>query len=129
MGVDTHFGIGELARRTNRTVHAIRWYEAQGLIPRVERDAGGRRRYTRWHVDWLLFLERLKISAMPVREMKRYARLIADGDDTAPEQEALLRAHRELVIGRKQEVEQALALIDRKLSHYKRLQDRRRSTT
>jgi DNA-binding transcriptional MerR regulator len=69
LGIETSFGIGELARRTRRTVHAIRWYEAQGLIPRVERDAGGRRRYTRWHVEWLLFLERLKISAMPVREM------------------------------------------------------------
>ena len=25
--------IGELAARTGRTVHAIRWYEAQGLVP------------------------------------------------------------------------------------------------
>jgi hypothetical protein len=64
-----------------------------------------------------------------VREMKRYAKLIADGADAAPEQEALLRAHRELVFARKQEVEQALALIDRKLDHYKRLRDRRRRTT
>jgi DNA-binding transcriptional MerR regulator len=129
LGVDTHFGIGELARRTKRTVHALRWYEAQGLIPRVERDAGGRRRYTRWHVDWLFFLERLKISAMPVREMKRYAKLIADGADAAPEQEALLRTHREMVSARKQEIEQALALIDRKLNHYKRLRARRRRAT
>jgi DNA-binding transcriptional MerR regulator len=129
VGVDTSFGIGELARRTKRTVHAIRWYEAQGLMPRVERDAGRRRRYTGWHVDWLLFLERLKISAMPVREMKRYAKLIADGVEAAPEQEALLRAHRELVTTRKQEIEDALALIDRKLDHYKRLRERRRRNT
>ena len=39
-------GIGELAARTGRTVHAIRWYEAQGLIPGVVRDPGGRRRYS-----------------------------------------------------------------------------------
>ncbi len=120
MGVETSFGIGELARRTKRTVHAIRWYEAQGLIPRVERDAGRRRRYISWHVEWLLFLERLKTTAMPVRQMKRYAALIAHGGGMA-EQEALLRAHRETVSERMEDIGAALALIDRKLAHYAKL--------
>lgn len=126
MGVETSFGIGELARRTKRSVHAIRWYEAQGLIPNVERDAGGRRRYTQWHVEWLSFLDRLKTTAMPVREMKRYAALIARGGAALPDQEALLRTHRESVVARLREVEDALALIDRKLSHYVRLREGRR---
>lgn len=121
MGVDGSFGIGELARRTKRTVHAIRWYEAQGLIPNVERDAGSRRRYTAWHVEWLGFLERLKTTEMPVREMKRYAALIARGGAGAPEQELLLRSHRESVVSRMREMDDALALIDRKLKHYARL--------
>lgn len=126
MGLEASFGIGELARRTKRSVHAIRWYEAQGLIPNVERDGGRRRRYTAWHVEWLLFLERLKTTAMPVREMKRYAALIARGASGLPEQEALLRSHRETVSARMSEVEAALALIDRKLSHYAKLRQKRR---
>jgi DNA-binding transcriptional MerR regulator len=125
LGVESEFGIGELARRTNRSVHAIRWYEAQGLIPNVARDSGGRRRYTQWHVDWLHFLERLKISAMPVREMKRYAALIARGEASWPEQEALLRAHRDVVSARMRDIEDALALIDRKLNHYARRREGR----
>ncbi len=118
MGVETSFGIGELARRTKRSVHTIRWYEAQGLIPRVERDAGRRRQYTVWHVEWLNFLDRLKTTAMSVRDMKRYAALIARGE--TGEQEALLRAHRESVAARMREMNEALALIDRKLKHYGR---------
>lgn len=121
MGVESSFGIGELAGRTKRTVHAIRWYEAQGMMPRVERDSGGRRRYTSWHVDWLSFLERLKTTGMPVREMKRYAALIARGEAGLPEQEALLRAHRETVSARMDEIVAALGLIDRKLAHYAKL--------
>ena len=35
--------IGELARRTGRSVHSIRWYESIGLVPGVRRDAGNRR--------------------------------------------------------------------------------------
>jgi DNA-binding transcriptional MerR regulator len=126
VGVESEFGIGELARRTKRSVHAIRWYEAQGLIPNVARDSGGRRRYTQWHVDWLNFLDRLKTTAMPVRDMKRYAALIARGEASWPEQEALLRAHRETVSARMREVEDALALIDRKLKHYARVREGRR---
>jgi len=44
------FHIGELAARTGRTVHAIRWYETQGLVPGVARDEGGRRLYGEPHV-------------------------------------------------------------------------------
>ena len=39
------FRIGTLATRSGRSIHTIRWYESQGLIPGVERDAGGRRVY------------------------------------------------------------------------------------
>ncbi|WP_395646544.1 MerR family transcriptional regulator [Terricaulis sp.] len=120
MGISEDFGIGELARRARRSVHAIRWYETQGLMPRVVRDRGGRRRYLPWHAEWLAFLDRLKVSGMPVREMKRYAQLIAQGEAGMPEQEALLRAHRRTIEERQGQLAEALALIDRKLKHYER---------
>jgi DNA-binding transcriptional MerR regulator len=34
--------IGEVASRTGRSVHTIRWYEQQGLLPGVARDRSGR---------------------------------------------------------------------------------------
>ena len=50
--------IGKLARLTGRSVHTIRWYEAQRLIPGVRRDPQGRRVYHEQHVEWLALLER-----------------------------------------------------------------------
>jgi DNA-binding transcriptional MerR regulator len=47
--VSTSFRIGELAARTGRSVHAIRWYESLGLMPGVVRDGGGRRVYEEGH--------------------------------------------------------------------------------
>ena len=35
--------IGALSSRTGHSIHAIRWFEAQGLMPGVQRDDGGRR--------------------------------------------------------------------------------------
>ena len=110
--------IGELARRTGRSVHTIRWYEAQGLVPGVVRDAGGRRQYTERHVDWFGLLARLKSTGMPVAEMQRYARLIASGRQGIPAQTQLLRLHREKVAAQLAELGEALALIDAKLTDY-----------
>jgi DNA-binding transcriptional MerR regulator len=51
--------ICELAARTGRGIHAIRWYEAQGLMPGVTRDRGGRRVYSELHLGWLHLKDRL----------------------------------------------------------------------
>lgn len=125
MGVTAAFRIGELAKRSGRSVHAIRWYEAQGLMPKVDRDGGGRRIYTQWHADWLQFLGRLKSTGMSIKDMQRYAALISLGDAGLAEQEDLLRAHRETVRTQMEELETACTLIDRKLKHYERLRHSR----
>ena len=75
----TRFHIGRLARETGRSVHTIRWYEKQGLMPGVTRDAGGRRVYMTQHIGWLLFLDRLRgikrdIITRKIRKMQRTGR-------------------------------------------------------
>lgn len=113
-----HFHISGLARRSGRSVHTIRWYEAQGLIPRVGRDAGGRRVYELGHLEHLLFLERMRRAGMSVAEMRRLTELSMAGWPTLEERMALLRTHREQVEARIEELKQALELIDAKLDYY-----------
>ena len=89
--------IGQLAARSGRTVHAIRWYEAQGLIPGVVRDDGGRRVYSVRHVNWLELMDRLRLTGMSIAQMREYTALFKQGRATLKERHALLRAHREKV--------------------------------
>ena len=112
------FHIGGLARRTGRSVHTIRWYEAQGLIPRVERDGGGRRVYEPDHVEQLIFLERMRRAGMSVAEMRRLTSLGLAGWRTIPERRALLLAHRAQVETRIVDLQTALTLIDEKVGYY-----------
>jgi DNA-binding transcriptional MerR regulator len=56
------FHIGELATRTGRSIHALRWYEAQGLMPGVIRDSGGRRVYSELHLGWIDLIHRISLS-------------------------------------------------------------------
>jgi DNA-binding transcriptional MerR regulator len=118
VGVNARFHIGRLARETGRSVHTIRWYEQQGLMPGVTRDAGGRRVYMEQHIGWLLFLDRLRFAGMPIREMRRYASLAMQGKKTLRERLALLGAHHARTSALIDELKQALRFIERKQAYY-----------
>lgn len=110
--------IGALAARTGRSVYTIRWYEAQGLIPGVARDGGGRRTYREQHVGWLELMERLRRSGMSIAEMRRYTALVKQGRSTLAQRREMLAAHRERVVQRIAEHRAALKLIDGKVDFY-----------
>jgi len=118
MGVNARFHIGRLARETGRSVHTIRWYEQQGLMPGVTRDAGGRRVYVEQHIAWLLFLDRLRFAGMPVREMRRYASLVSQGKKTLRQRLELLEAHHARTSALIDELQAALRFIERKQAYY-----------
>ena len=121
--VTARFHIGRLARETGRSVHTIRWYEQQGLMPGVSRDAGGRRVYTEQHIGWLLFLDRLRFAGMSVRDMRRYAGLAAQGKKTIRQRMELLEAHRVRTSAMIDGLQAALRLIERKQAYYSRWLD------
>ena len=110
--------IGELAARTGRGVHAIRWYEAQGLMPGVARDSGGRRRYSELHLGWLELMDRLKRTGMSIKEMREYTALVKQGRSTLKQRQELLGAHRARVKRTIEDWTAALQLIDNKIDFY-----------
>jgi DNA-binding transcriptional MerR regulator len=110
--------IGEIARRTGRSIHTIRWYESQGLILGVGRDRGGRRVYSEFHVGWLDLMERLRHTGMSIRQMREYTMLVKQGAATLPQRRALLAAHQCRVRENIARWTAALALIDAKVEFY-----------
>lgn len=110
--------IGALSARTGHSVHTIRWYEAQGLMPGVVRDGGGRRVYADGHVGWLELMQRLRRTGMSIAEMRRYTSLVRQGKGTLAERHAMLQAHRERVQCTIGEWQQALALLESKIDFY-----------
>ena len=112
------FSIGQVATRTGRSVHAIRWYEAQGLIPGVVRDKGGRRRFTEFHLRWLDLMERLRLTGMSIAQMREYTQLARQGSATLQQRRALLAKHKARVRESIDKWTSALALIDAKVEFY-----------
>lgn len=109
--------IGELAERTGRSVHTIRWYEQQGLLPTVPR-LSGQRIYSNRHVEWLALMDRLRASGMPIAELRRYTALAQRGGANLEATRAVLLAHRERVDAQIAQWKQARKLVDAKIAFY-----------
>ena len=112
--------IAEAARRTGVSVHTLRYYERAGLVvTTVDRTAGGRRRYHKLDLDWIVVCTRLRATGMPIKTIRRYAQLVSAGPGNEHERLALMEAHRADVTAKLAEIQENLKLIDHKINVYR----------
>ncbi len=110
--------IGELAKRSGLSAHTIRYYERIGLLPHADRNRSGQRDYDASILVWIAFLDRLKATGMPIRDMLRYAALREQGTGTEAERGLLLARHRERVRAHLHELQACLVVLDTKIAGY-----------
>lgn len=110
--------IGELAEITGRSVDSLRYYEREGLIPRVRRNPSGHRRYTEQHIYWVALLGRLRASGMSVARVRDYCRLAERGDETRSAREELLRRHEADVVAHIEDLQRSLRIVRAKIGFY-----------
>jgi DNA-binding transcriptional MerR regulator len=111
--------ISQVAERTGLSVHALRFYENEGImVLPVRRDSGGRRVYTQQDLEWLDMCVLLRASGMPLPDIRRYAELVRQGAGTEDERLALMRAHQERVTGQLDRLTRCLDLITFKVGVY-----------
>jgi DNA-binding transcriptional MerR regulator len=110
--------IGELAKRTGLSAHTLRYYERIGLLPRAHRGPSKQRDYDSSILTWIEFIQRLKTTKMPLRQMLLYARLRERGASTELQRAALLAEHRAVVRAHVAELQSCLKILDRKIAGY-----------
>ncbi|MFI6963398.1 MerR family transcriptional regulator [Streptomyces sp. NPDC050255] len=122
--VPTRLSIGQVAERTGLSVHALRFYEQEGLFVNVvRRGSGGRRVYDQDDVDWLTVCIILRASGMPLNVLRRYTDLVRDGAGNAEERLALMREHQDRVTAQISRLTESLDLIRFKVGVYEDLVD------
>ncbi|WP_326770594.1 MerR family transcriptional regulator (plasmid) [Streptomyces sp. NBC_01591] len=113
--------IGEVAEATGLSVHALRFFEREGLFLRpIPRSGGGQRVYELADVEWLLLCNRLRASGMPIVMLKEFARLVRSGPGNEAERLALLREHEQAVRAKISDLNADLKVIHGKVVAYER---------
>lgn len=117
---DEGLTIAEAARRTGVSAHTLRYYERAGLVVTpVDRTHGGRRRYHRLDLEWIVICAKLRATGMSINDIRRYAELVAAGQGNEDERLDLLESHREQLLAQVAELQRNLTLIDRKIEIYR----------
>lgn len=88
------YTIGEASKELHMPASTLRYYDKQGLFPDVARSQGGIRMYTEDDLEWARFIERLKASGMPIREIREYIGLFREGDSTIEERRRIVYERR-----------------------------------
>ena len=118
--VADELSIGDVARETGLTVHALRFYEREGLMlsQQVARGTGGHRRYSAQDVRWLRICTKLRKAGMPLAKIRRFTELVREGPGNESERLELLREQQRHVENQLAELEECRQIINRKVGVY-----------
>ena len=112
-------GIGQAAQRTGLSVHALRFYEREGLLASpVHRGSDGRRAYGDDDLEWLELCVKLRSSGMPLAAIRRYAELVREGPGNEKERLDILRQHQQRVTAQIAALDACLEVIAFKVKLY-----------
>lgn len=109
--------IAQVADLLDISPHTLRYYERVGLVE-VARDGNGHRVYHAKAVRRLVFLTRMRLSGMPMRDLQHYISLIDAGEHTTPDRLDILLEHRDTIRRRIRELTLSLAATEYKIATY-----------
>lgn len=116
--------IGEVARETGLSIHTIRFYEAQRLLPEAPRTESGYRVYSRETLEALKFVRKAQELGFSLKEIRELLFLKGRGQDSCTHVESLLKEKVESVRAKRLELARMERELRRKLNQCRR--ERRR---
>ena len=109
-----YYTIGEIAKKVNISPHTLRFYEKEGLLPFVERSKSGIRMFKDEDFRWLMIIECLKKTGMPIKDIKTLIDLTMEGDSTIDQRLEMFRKQKEAVEKQIAELQKTLELLEYK---------------
>lgn len=112
------YTIAKASQITGLSVHTLRYYDKEGLLPYIDRDASGIRKFKDSDFNWLRIITCLKDSGMPLKQIKKYIDLGMIGPSTTFDRLDILKNHRESVLQKIELLHQHLNTIEYKIDSY-----------
>lgn len=112
------YSISQAAERFGITAHTLRFYDKEGLLPFVDRGAGGKRIFKDGDLGWLQIIECLKDTGMPIKEIRGYLELCMKGDKTLQRRLEIMREHKKFMQEKLALIKRHMKKIDYKLWYY-----------
>ena len=87
------YSIGQVAEMFDLPISTLRYYDKQGLFPKMER-VSGIRKFSDTEIEALRVIECLKKSGLEIKDIKQFMDWCVEGASTYPQRKALLEKQR-----------------------------------
>ena len=111
--------IREVSRRYGISEDTLRYYEREGVIPPVRRDAGGRRDYTEQDLYWVEVAQCLRSVGLSVESVAAYVRREQSGCVTLQDRIDLFEEQRQTLLAQREQLDALLLLLEEKIRRHK----------
>ncbi|MDD3411161.1 MAG: MerR family transcriptional regulator [Eubacteriales bacterium] len=110
--------IAEVSKRYGLSADTLRYYEPVGLLPGVQRTAGGIRNYSERDCNWVEYIKCMRSAGVTIETLIEYVTLYRQGAETVAARKKLLLEQREQIVRKIDEMNAVLARLDWKLDGY-----------
>ena len=116
------YTVGEMAKMLGVPASTLRYYDKEGLLPFVERSAGGIRMFRESDLEWLRVIGCMKKAGMSIRDIRQYMELVIQGDDTINARLEMFRRQRKTLERQMAELQHTMDMVDYKCWYYETAQ-------
>ncbi|MDU1937217.1 MULTISPECIES: MerR family transcriptional regulator [Clostridium] len=113
----------EASEITELSTATLRYYEMEGLIPRIVRNKSGDREYSSEDLEWVEMIKCLRLANVPIRSIKVYVSLLQQGGITINERIQLVEEYKINMMKEIENIQNALNLVNKKLSFYEKIKN------
>lgn len=112
------YTIGDAAAMTGLTISQIRFYDKEGLMPFVGRDANGLRKFTDGDIQFIGIITCLKNSGVPIKHIRQFVDWTMKGDSTINDRLNFMREQKIFLSKQMEELEKSMKVVEGKIKYY-----------
>ena len=110
--------ISQVSQKYGISIDTLRYYEKEGLLPRVHRNESGIRDYTEQDCGWVEFIKCMRSAGLSIDTLREYITLYFKGNHTLQKRKNLLIAERDKLQARLKEMQATLERLNYKINSY-----------
>ncbi len=113
-----NYSIGQVADKFDLSIHTLRYYEKEGLLPFVKRTTSGIRQFDEQTIESLRIVECLKKTGMPLKDIRQFMDWALEGDSSLEQRQSMFHERKKVVLDQIAELQSVLDLINFKCWYY-----------
>ncbi|AEJ23562.1 transcriptional regulator [Weissella koreensis KACC 15510] len=112
------YTISQVAKAMQIPASTLRYYDKEGLLPNLSRQASGYRSFSDGDIEMIDVIECLKATGMSINDIKNYADLTKSGDNSLEARRDMFIQQKALVKRQIASLENSMQLLDKKCQYY-----------